>query len=307
MKVGLLCSSPVVYGAMSFLFETGDLAGVAVPSDNADLIVQLESYSSQYQFKFNTIDLQKLETSLLEWLKEIEPDVVFVFMFSKRIPASVISVPKYGFINFHGGKLPEYRSPVPDFWMIRNGEKQGMLTAHRMDESFDSGPILFELKLNFSENETSGTLITKFGQVLSYCMERTLEELVKGNPGIQQDESKAKYYKRPGEHELICNFKTMPANEVHALVRAASHRYKGAITKIGTRPVRILETSLPHQNEKKQINPGVVVIDRVKREIWIGCADNSSVRIDVVDLFEGVFTGYRFAEYSGLRDGEIIN
>src|SRR5690606_22567578 len=134
-------------------------------------VAQLEGYASQYHFRFHSIDLKNLESSLLDWLNAIQADVVFVFTFPKRIPSSVLSIPKsHGFINFHGGKLPEYRSPVPDFWMIRNGGKQGMVTARCMEAEFDSGPILFEVKVNLTGNETSGTLIGKMGQVLGYCM-----------------------------------------------------------------------------------------------------------------------------------------
>lgn len=306
MKIGLLCSSPVVYGAMSYLFETGNLAGVAVPSTDADFVAQLQSYSSQYQFKFKSIDLSELASSLSGWIRDIAPDVVFVFMFPKRIPASVLSIPRLGFINFHGGKLPEYRSPVPDFWTIRNGEKQGVLTAHVMDAGFDSGPIIAETKVTLTENETSGTFMTKLGSVLSYCMERTIEEFEKGNKGIPQHTEDARYYPRPGDIELLCDFRTMRASEVHALVRAANPRFKGAFTKIGTRPVRLVQTSLFTESAQHQVKAGIVFVDRYKKEVWIGCAENTSIRIDVVDLFEGIFSGYRFAEYSGLRDGEIV-
>jgi methionyl-tRNA formyltransferase len=307
MRIGLLSSSPVVLGAMSFLYETGNLAGVAVPSTKVDFIDQLETYSSQYQFKFNPIELSNLEVSLLDWLQEIEPDVVFVYMFSQKIPASILSIPKkFGFINFHGGKLPEYRGPVPDYWMIRNGESQGALTAHIMEPDYDSGPILVEIKVNISENETSGSLISKLGLAAGYCMERTIEELEKGNKGIPQDINQADFYRRPEGNQLYADFINMEAVELHALVRAANLRYKGAFSKIRTRPVRILQTTLLSQNEQLQVKPGVLFIDRNFKEVWIGCASNTSLRIDVVELFEGTFSGYRFAEYIGLRDGEII-
>lgn len=306
MKIGLLCSSPVVYGAMSYLFETGNLAGVAVPSVDTDFVAQLQSYSAQYQFKFSSIDLSDLEYSLSDWLGATTPDLVFVFMFPKRIPASVLSIPRLGFINFHGGKLPEYRSPVPDFWAIRNGEKQGVLTAHIMDSDFDSGSIIAETKVTLTENETSGTFMTKLGSVLSYCMEQTIEELKKGNKGTPQYTEGARYYPRPGDTELLCNFCTMRASEVHALVRAANPRFKGAFTKIGTRPVRLVQTSLFPESGQYQAKAGVIAIDRHKKEVWIGCAGNTSIRIDVVDLFEGIFSGFRFAEYTGLRNGEIV-
>lgn len=307
MRIGLLCSSPVVLGAMSFLYETGNLVGVATPSTKVDFIDQLETYSSQYQFKLNVIDLSNLEVSLLGWLQEIEPDVVFVYMFSQKIPASILSVPKkYGFINFHGGKLPEYRGPVPDYWMIRNGERQGALTAHYMEADYDSGSILVETKVNISENETSGSLISKLGLAAGYCMELTIEELEKGNKGIPQDINQADFYLRPEGNELYADFINMEAVELHALVRAANLRYKGALSKTRTRPIRILQTTLLPQDKQPQVKPGVWFIDRNLKEVWIGCANNSSLRIDIVKLFEGTYSGYRFAEYSGLRDGEII-
>jgi len=307
MKIGLLCSSPVVFDAMAFLFETGTLAGVATPSNQIDFAEKLVEYSQQYKFLFNTIDTENIESDLTEWLKTIDADVVFVFMFPKRIPISVMQIPKYGFVNFHGGKLPQYRSPVPDFWTIRNGEKKGTLTAHFMDGNFDSGPILNEINVTITENETSGTLISKFGCVLSFCMEQTIAAIENGCTGIVQDESQANYYKRPNEADLSCNFFTMNAKEVHSLVRAAIPRFKGGGAKIGTRPVRILQTTLLTEHDQPTINPGVIVVDRIKKELWIGCNANTSIRIDIVDLFEGVFTGYRFAEYSGLRSGEIVN
>jgi methionyl-tRNA formyltransferase len=307
MRIGLLSSSPVVLGAMSFLYETGSLVGIATPSTKTDFIDQLETYSSQYKFKFNIIDISNLEVSLLDWLHEIEPDVVFVYMFSQKIPASILSVPKkYGFINFHGGKLPEYRGPVPDYWMIRNGERQGALTSHIMEPDFDSGPVLVEIKVNITENETSGSLISKLGQVASYCMERTIEELEKGNQGIPQDENLADFWRRPEGNELYADFQEMEALELHAMVRASNLRYKGALSKFRTRPVRILQTTLHPQNEPSRVKPGVISIDRKLKEVWIGCANNTSLRIDVVELFEGTYSGYRFAEYIGLRDGEII-
>jgi methionyl-tRNA formyltransferase len=292
---------------MAFLFETGTLAGVATPTNQIDFAEKLVEYSQQYKFPFNTIDTENIERDLTEWLKTIEADVVFVFMFPKRIPTSALQIPKYGFVNFHGGKLPQYRSPVPDFWTIRNGEKKGTLTAHFMDGNFDSGPILNEINVTITENETSGTLISKFGRVLSFCMEQTIAAIENGSTGIVQDESHANYCKRPNEADLSCNFFTMNAKEVHSLVRAAIPRFKGGGTKIGTRPVRILQTSLLTEHDQPTINPGVIVVDRIKKELWIGCNANTSIRIDIVDLFEGVFTGYRFAEYSGLRDGEIVN
>ena len=38
--------------------------------------------------------------------------------------------------------LPKYRGPAPVLWAIRNGDLYLGVTAHRMNEEFDAGPIL---------------------------------------------------------------------------------------------------------------------------------------------------------------------
>ena len=73
-------------------------------------------------------------------LAELTADVAVVSCFTQRLPAALLSVPRYGFLNIHPSLLPAYRGPVPVFWQLRDGAETGV-TVHYMDEGLDTGDI----------------------------------------------------------------------------------------------------------------------------------------------------------------------
>jgi folate-dependent phosphoribosylglycinamide formyltransferase PurN len=68
------------------------------------------------------------------------PDVAVVACFTQRIPAALLSLPRYGFLNLHPSLLPAYRGPRPVYWQLRHSAPTGV-TAHYMDEGLDTGDI----------------------------------------------------------------------------------------------------------------------------------------------------------------------
>ena len=50
----------------------------------------------------------------------------FPYIFSPKL----ISLPKFGIINLHGGKLPKYRGGSPLSWQIINDEKKNWIISH---------------------------------------------------------------------------------------------------------------------------------------------------------------------------------
>lgn len=69
-------------------------------------------------------------------------DLLVCYGFSWRLPRSVLQIPRYGVLNIHSSLLPKYRGPAPVLWAIRNGDPDLGVTVHRMDEEFDTGPVL---------------------------------------------------------------------------------------------------------------------------------------------------------------------
>lgn len=69
-------------------------------------------------------------------------DLAIVYGFSWKLPPAVLRMPRFGVLNIHSSLLPKYRGPAPVIWAIRNGDPEIGFTIHRMDENFDTGPIL---------------------------------------------------------------------------------------------------------------------------------------------------------------------
>ena len=55
----------------------------------------------------------------------------------------VFSIPKFGMINVHGERLPEYQNAQSVIWPIYHMETKTGLTVHQIDRSIDTGKILY--------------------------------------------------------------------------------------------------------------------------------------------------------------------
>lgn len=55
---------------------------------------------------------------------------------------AVFDIPRYGSINLHSGKTPEYRGAAPAFWELYNGEPAVGITIHRVAAELDAGDVL---------------------------------------------------------------------------------------------------------------------------------------------------------------------
>ena len=53
----------------------------------------------------------------------------------------VYDIPRYGSINLHSGKAPEYRGAAPAFWELYNGETEVGITIHRVAAALDAGDV----------------------------------------------------------------------------------------------------------------------------------------------------------------------
>ncbi|MCG8353859.1 MAG: hypothetical protein MI924_39345, partial [Chloroflexales bacterium] len=88
----------------------------------------------------------------------LQPDVVCVTCFPRRIPVELLRIPRFGFLNLHPSLLPAYRGPVPLFWMLRNGEQVSGVTLHCIDQSFDTGDIVGQVAFTLPDGSSGAEL-----------------------------------------------------------------------------------------------------------------------------------------------------
>jgi methionyl-tRNA formyltransferase len=76
------------------------------------------------------------------WMKRVSADLG-LSLGNSYISDRVFTVPRYGMINVHGERLPEYQNAQSVIWPIYNLERTTGLTVHQIDSSIDTGNILY--------------------------------------------------------------------------------------------------------------------------------------------------------------------
>lgn len=282
------------------------VAGLAATNLNTHFAYQLKQIAELNHLPFTLLQKESLTQKINNWLKQTNPDIVFVFSFPFRIPEPVLNIPNSGFVNFHPSILPAYRGPDPLFWQIKNGEDETAITAHKMIKEFDSGPIIRIEKEKISKTDTYGILTNKLSYTLMKCAGNVINILSENRGGqffFNQDNEEATYFKRPSEDDLKIDWQKMTSREINNLVKACNPNYQGAVTTFRNYQVRILETVVDYQQTEGK--PGEI-IEADNNSLCTATRDNKSLRINVIYLQEGVFGSSHFNKIFQVKPGEMF-
>jgi len=173
-------------------------------------------------------------------------DLLVVYGFNWKLSASVLGTPRFGVVNVHTSLLPGYRGPAPVLWAIRNGDREIGVTVHRMDERFDTGPILAQRGgIPLDEDVTPQLLWQRIRPILHDLLTAALDMVASQHPGTPQDDSEASSagFIEP-EFSVVDWSRT--AREVHNQVRmfAFMGRDSAPGARVGEQWLAVLRTRL---------------------------------------------------------------
>jgi methionyl-tRNA formyltransferase len=133
-------------------------------------------------------------SSVAQMLAGYRPDLLVVFGFNWRLPQEVLRMPRLGVLNIHPSALPRYRGPSPVLWAVRNGDPSIGLTAHRMSETIDAGPILAQAEgIPLPDDVTHQDVWELTRAAVPGLLADALDRIVSGDPGTPQNEGDATY------------------------------------------------------------------------------------------------------------------
>jgi methionyl-tRNA formyltransferase len=168
----------------------------------------------------------------LSIIKKNKIDINILCGFPYILKKYIINSSKYGTLNLHAGKLPEYRGGSPLNWQIINDEKYIGISVIKVNSGIDTGQIItkkrFILKKTYhikKVHEISNTLFP----VLTYkAIKKILNKKYKKISLTKLKNSK--YYPQRSEKDGRINWNTMNSKKIYNLVRAISDPYPGAFT-----------------------------------------------------------------------------
>lgn len=283
-KTVVFCAGKSAFPACQLLHLEGYLAGIVVDVQQVETASVVKDLCGSQIPLFSFSNRGGFE-KLGEWLKEIDPTAMFSIGFPYLVPEGLLQAYPQKWINFHMGKLPEYRGPMPIFETLKAGEKEAVLSVHLMDRKFDTGRIIWEEEIVIDAFETFGSLAVKFSEQIALAAQNTAQMLHFGSviPSRQQPNSSA-YCPFPSLRDTTINWAYMNAGEIVDLCRACNPWNGGADTRHARTPFKVLKAEKIF-GEKHQHAPGTVLS---KNPVAIGCVDEEVVLLQIVSSDYGI-------------------
>ena len=174
-------------------------------------------------------DLERLAASVAAR----RPELVVSWFWTRKVPASFRSIAPLGAIGVHPSLLPRHRGPDPYFWTIDAGDSVTGVTAHQLDDAYDTGAILARRELAVDPSWNAWTLAKKLDRPSLALLRKTVRAYAEGKPPppLAQDDALATDAPQPTDDDLEIRW-TDDAAHIERRVRAASP-WPGAFTAIG--------------------------------------------------------------------------
>lgn len=123
---------------------------------------------------------------------EIEADYILSFYW-KKIKKDILAIPKNGSINFHPGPLPEARGSGYHMAIMENWGYFGV-TAHFMDEEFDTGEIIECRRFKISEDILNIDLVKMTHEHLYQLFTDIIQQIINGVALKKEEQEEGRYF-----------------------------------------------------------------------------------------------------------------
>jgi methionyl-tRNA formyltransferase len=241
-------------------------------------------------------------------LQKLAVDCVVIIAYGQIIPARLLSIPKYGWINLHASLLPKYRGAAPINWAIANGETKTGVTTMRIDAGMDTGETLLQREIPIGPTETAPELSVRLAEASAPLMAETLRGLAAGTlAGHAQDHSMATHAPLLKKEDGRIDW-TQTAEEIFNRMRGFAP-WPGAYTTFRERTCHVRAEPAPKRvsenkfEEKPDGAPGILIHE--KNELYVVCGGATVLRVLAVKV-EGrrQVTAAEFANGARLKFGE---
>ena len=211
----------------------------------------------------------------INWIKNLEPDLIFCIGWSQIIHRELLSVSRIGVIGFHPAELPRNRGRHPIVWSLVLGLKRTASTFFFLDDGVDSGDIVSQREIEIEESDNSQKLYEKISSVAAVQIKEIVLQLETSTlQRIKQNSELSNTWRKRSEYDGLIDWR-MSAKSIHNLVRGLSAPYVGAHFINKDQVVKVWE-SVESLEGDTNMEPGKV-IRRTDRGPIIKCGEGSII------------------------------
>ena len=258
---------------------------------------KLEVFSNSENINYLTPD--KFDSSFIQNLYSIEPDIFVVCAYGKILNKKVLSIPKYGTINIHPSLLPKYRGPSPVQYSIKNLDVHTGFTFIKMDEGIDTGDILFKSSpIKIEDRDTTQSLTEKIFISAAKKINKSIQNLFDNTHRLsKQNTELATYTKLISKKDGEINWDETSI-QLNAKIRAFSN-WPGLYTFHNTKKIKILDLK---QTDFDSATPGKIYV--INNQIYV---DTSTKKILISNIqLEGKKINSAYSYFKNFDISNII-
>jgi len=146
---------------------------------NSEFVNELKNTNVQY-FLFEE---SEIKDKVFTKLKKINPKLIILAGFLKKIPQNYINFFKNKIINIHPSLLPKYGGRGMyglniHKKVIENEESETGISIHYVSEEYDSGKIIFQKKIKIEKYDTPEKLEEKIHKLEYKYFPKVIESLL---------------------------------------------------------------------------------------------------------------------------------
>lgn len=239
----------------------------------------------------------------IEYLKNLNLDMIIVVAFGHILPSSIIDLPKFGCINLHASLLPRWRGAAPIQRAIMSGDAQTGVAVMLMDEGLDTGGVISTLSVDINPKNNVIKLTNELSLKGASLLEKSILQYADGllKP-IPQSKVGITYANKIHKKDEVINW-NKKASEIVNHINALSP-FPGAKCRVKDEIIKIIEADVIENNEK--VDNGIII----DSSIVIKCAQNA-IKVKVLQRpgkkamsTKEVLNGWRIEK--GLRVQDIV-
>ncbi len=147
-------------------------------------------------------------------LGNTEWDVFVVAAYAKRIPKTLLEIPRRGALNVHPSLLPKFRGPSPVLSAILTDERGTGVSVMQMTEEMDAGPVVAAARIELEESvwplpgsELETLLFEEGGNLLSEILPEWCAGKLSAEP---QNEALATHTKKFSDEDALIDLSGDP-------------------------------------------------------------------------------------------------
>jgi methionyl-tRNA formyltransferase len=179
-----------------------------------------------------------------KFIQNLSPDLLVASDWRTWVAPHIYSLSTFGAINVHDALLPRYGGFAPLNWALVNGETEVGVTVHFMNDEFDLGDIVLQLRVQVQDKDTVTDLFHKTVALFAPAALHAIELIASGRTDwTKQDRTQATFFHKRSIEDSRIDW-SWAARDIANLVRAQADPYPNAFAYYKGVRIRVIAASV---------------------------------------------------------------